>query len=107
MRVRAVVWMTVLAWSLTACSSGGRPHATPSSSVTVDSAGVAPLKIGTWPLWTDQTKGVPRYADEATVHGDSVIVVSGPKSGEADRLSVMDAATGRFRWSAAPTTAAC
>ena len=111
MRLRAVrpvgvvAWAVgVLAWSVVACTGGGsaRPaesRATIPPGEVVAKAEVPPLPFGSTPLWSDKTKGVPRYADRFALHGDSVVAISGPKGGEADRLSVMDAATGKVRWS--------
>lgn len=113
MRLRAVrsagvlAWsVAVLAWSATACTGGGgsvrsaEPRATPPPGQVVAKAEVPPLPFGATPLWSDKTKGAPPYADRFAVHGDGVVAVSGPKGGEADRLSVLDAATGKVRWSA-------
>ena len=109
MRLRAVrpvgvvAWAVgVLAWSVVACTGGGsaRPaesRATIPPCEVVAKAEVPPLPFGSTPLWSDKTKGVPRYADRFALHGDSVVAISGPKGGEADRLSVMDAATGKVR----------
>jgi outer membrane protein assembly factor BamB len=102
MRIRAALSVAVLVWSAAACTGGSepaKPRASAPPGEVVDKAEEPPLPFGARPLWTDQTKGVPRYADRFALHGDSVIVVSGPKGGEADRLSVMGAATGRVQWS--------
>ena len=102
MRIRAVLSVVVLAWSATACTGGSepaKPRATVSPREVVDKTVEPPLPFCARPLWTDRSKGVPRYADRFALHGDSVVMVSGPKGGEDDRLSVMDAATGRIRWS--------
>jgi outer membrane protein assembly factor BamB len=101
MRLRAALSAAVLAGAATACTGGGggTTHAAPPPGQVVAKAETPPLPIGATPLWSERTKGVPRYADGFAVHGDSVVAVSGPKGGEADRLSVLDAATGKVRWS--------
>lgn len=100
MRVRALLSIVVLVCSAGACTGSAkpvRPRATPGDVLRTDER--APLPFGAKPLWTERAKGVPRYADSFALRGERVVVVSGPKGGEADRLSVLDAASGRVRWS--------
>ena len=104
MRIRAVLSAAVLAWSVSACTGGSEPAeprvtATPSSDVVTQGEG-APLPFAATPLWTSEAKGVPPYATRFALHGDAVVMFSEPKGGEVDRLSVVDAATGKTRWSA-------
>ncbi|MDN3358624.1 PQQ-binding-like beta-propeller repeat protein [Actinomadura sp. DC4] len=99
MRVRALLSVAVLAWSAAACTGGSEPAGTASPARTSAGPSTSPLRFGATPLWSERTKGVPRYADHFALHGDSVVVVSGPRRSESDRLSVLDAATGEVRWS--------
>ena len=96
MRIRVVVSVVLLMGAATACTGGGT-SASPSGQVT---STTRPLRFGAEPLWSAQTKGAPRSAARFTLHGDSVVMFNGPKTGKAYELYVRDAATGRARWSA-------
>lgn len=74
-----------------------QPAFTPPGEV-VAKATATPLRFGREPLWTGETKGAPRYADGFALHGEDLVMFTGPGQGEIDRLSVVDAATGRPRW---------
>ncbi len=102
MRIRAILSAAVLVWSAAACTGKPapvKPRPTPPLGTVVGKAVASPLPFGAKPLWTSRAKGVPRYASGFGLHGDRVLVVSGPKGGAANLLSVMDAATGKTKWS--------
>ena len=102
MWIRTVLSAALLTWAATACTSGGGAPAKPSASPpgpVIGTTTTKPLTFGGEPLWSDQTKGAPHSAGRFALHDDSVVMLNGPKGGEADRLSVQDATTGRNRWS--------
>lgn len=102
MWIRAILVAALLTWAATACTSGGGAPAKPSASPpgqVIGTTTTKPLTFGAEPLWTDQTKGAPHSAARFALHDDSVVMFNGPKGGEAFRLSVEDAATGKTRWS--------
>jgi outer membrane protein assembly factor BamB len=88
-----------------ACTGGTTrkpsPTFTPPGEV-VTKATATPLRFGERPLWTGGTKGAPRRADGFALHGESLVMFNGPDKDHLDRLSVVDAATGKPRWSVSP-----
>jgi hypothetical protein len=100
MRFRHAVAVACAALTTAACSGGAEHPAGPPSparqqaGIVIDEAPARPLPVRAAPLWSKNAKSV----GGVVLRGDAVIVESTGGNDE-DRLTVMDAATGKVRWS--------
>ncbi|MGH3389232.1 MAG: hypothetical protein ACRDOO_10185 [Actinomadura sp.] len=106
MMIRHVAVVVGAALTAAACTGGsGRPAGSPSpdrsnpGAVIDEAPTLRPLALDRTPLWSHRTKGAPKTVGGAALRGDSAILVGGSEKGRNDRLVVVDAATGKVRWS--------
>ncbi len=75
------------------------PGSAPSSKGVIDEpATLTPLKLSEEPLWSNDDVPGMTVVTYAAIHGDSALVVGGDDVRAADQVTVVDAATGKTRW---------
>lgn len=92
-RGRSIAVLTGAALAAAACTGGSpaRPKVSTTPGLIDEAPTIRPLALGRKPLWSVKDVGT------AALHGDTAVFVRTAKG--HDRLTAVDAATGRTRWS--------
>jgi outer membrane protein assembly factor BamB len=106
MIVRWVVMAVGAALTATACTGGkpgteqptGSPASRSFGEVIDEASGLRPLALGAKPLWDSRTEAGFKSVGAAVLHGDAE-VLTGTDRHDRGRLAVVDATTGKPRWS--------